>query len=146
LSTNFDDFHELVNTISNSKYKIVSGSRINRMGADIAKESARKIISQGINFVIRKTLGMEFKDTQCGAKIMHKEIVEKTFQKKFLTKWLFDVEIFMRMKKIYGKQEAIDLICEQPLNRWVHMDGSKLSFKDSLKIVGQIGQIAFHYN
>lgn len=146
LSTNFDDFHELVNTISNSKYKIVSGSRINRMGADIAKESARKIISQGINFIIRKTLGMDFKDTQCGAKIMNKEIVEKTFQKKFLTKWLFDVEIFMRMKKIYGKQGAIDLICEQPLNRWVHMDGSKLSFKDSFKIVGQLGQIAFHYN
>ncbi|WP_367773199.1 glycosyltransferase [Flavobacterium sp. WC2421] len=146
LSTNFDDFQELVNTISNSKYKIVSGSRINRMGADIAKESARKIISQGINFIIRKTLGMDFKDTQCGAKIMHKEIVEKTFQKKFLTKWLFDVEIFMRMKKIYGKQGAIDLICEQPLNRWVHMDGSKLSFKDSFKIVGQIGQIAFYYN
>jgi hypothetical protein len=56
---------------------------------------------------------MEFKDTQCGAKIMHKEIVEKRFRKKFLTKWLFDVEIFMRMKKIYGKQGAIDLICER---------------------------------
>jgi len=145
LSTNFDDFNDLVNTISNSKYKIVSGSRINRMGANIAKESARKIISQGINLIIRKTLGMDFKDTQCGAKIMHKEIVEKTFQKKFLTKWLFDVEIFMRMKKIYGKQESIDLICEKPLNRWVHMDGSKLSFKDSFKIIGQIGQIALHY-
>jgi hypothetical protein len=35
---------------------------------------------------------MDFKDTQCGAKIMHKEIVEKRFRK-FLTKWLFDVEI-----------------------------------------------------
>lgn len=146
LSTNFDDFKRLVNTISNSKYKIVSGSRINRMGADIAKKSARKIISQCINFIIRKTLGMDFQDTQCGAKIMNREIIEKTFQKKFLTKWLFDVEIFMRMKKIYGKQEAVNLICEQPLNRWVHMDGSKLSLKDSLKIVGQIGQIAFHYN
>jgi DNA-binding response OmpR family regulator len=146
LSTNFDDFNDLVNTISNSKYKIVSGSRINRMGADIAKQSARKLISQGINFIIRKTLGMDFKDTQCGAKIMHKEIVEKTFQKKFLTKWLFDVEIFMRMKKTYGKEEAIRLICEKPLDRWVHMDGSKLSFKDSFKIVGQIGQIALYYN
>lgn len=145
LSTNLEDFDELVKTISNSKYKIVSGSRINRMGADIAKESARKIISQGINLIIRKTLGMDFKDTQCGAKIMHKEIVEMTFQKKFLTKWLFDVEIFMRMKKIYGKQEAINIICEKPLNRWVHMDGSKLSFKDSFKIIGQIGQIAVHY-
>jgi glycosyltransferase involved in cell wall biosynthesis len=146
LSTDFKDFNDLVNTISNSKYKIVSGSRINRMGADIAKQSARKLISQGINFIIRKTLGMDFKDTQCGAKIMHKEIVEKTFQKKFLTKWLFDVEIFMRMKKIYGKEEAISLICEKPLDRWVHMDGSKLSFKDSFKIVGQIGQIALYYN
>lgn len=145
LSTNFDDFKGLVSTIANSQYKIVSGSRINRMGANIAKESARKIISQGINFIIRKTLEMDFKDTQCGAKIMDKEIVEKTFQEKFLTKWLFDVEIFMRMKKVYGFKEAQNLICEKPLNRWVHMDGSKLSFKDSLKIVGQIGQIALHY-
>jgi len=145
LSTNFDDFDELVQTITNSNYKIVSGSRINRMGANIAKESARKIISQGINLFIRKTLGMDFKDTQCGAKIMTKEIVEKTFQKKFLTKWLFDVEIFMRMKKVYGNEKAKEFICEKPLNRWVHMDGSKLSFKDSFKIVGQIGQIALHY-
>jgi hypothetical protein len=116
------------------------------MGADIAKESARKIISQTINFIIRKTLGMEINDTQCGAKIMTKEIVEKTFQKKFLTKWLFDVEIFMRMKKEYGAEEAKKLICEKPLNRWVHVDGSKLSIKDSFKIIGQIGQIAIHYN
>jgi CheY-like chemotaxis protein len=146
LSTNFDDFQDLVTTISNSNYKIVSGSRMSRMGADIAKESARKIISQTINFIIRKTLGMEINDTQCGAKIMTKEIVENTFQKKFLTKWLFDVEIFMRMKKLYGIEEAKKLICEKPLNRWVHVDGSKLSFKDSFKIIGQIGQIAVHYN
>ncbi|MBP6754724.1 MAG: glycosyltransferase [Bacteroidia bacterium] len=147
LSTSLEDFKELVSTISNSnsKYKIVSGSRISRMGADIAKESARAIISKSINFIIRKTLGMEFNDTQCGAKIMNKEIIEKAFQKKFLTKWLFDVEIFMRMKKIYGIEKAKKMICEKPLNRWVHMDGSKLSFRDSFRIVGQIGQIAIHY-
>ncbi len=115
------------------------------MRADIAKESARAIISKTVNFIIRKTLGMNFKDTQCGAKIMTKEIVEKTFQKQFLTKWLFDVEIFMRMKKEYGAEQAKKLICEKPLDRWIHADGSKLSFKDSLKIVGQIGQIAIHY-
>ncbi len=88
---------------------------------------------------------MDFKDTQCGAKIMTKEIVEKTFQKKFLTKWLFDVEIFMRMRNSYGLETAKSFICEKPLNRWIHMDGSKLSFKDSFKILGQIGQIAVHY-
>ncbi len=145
LATNFDDFDELVQTINNSNYKIVSGSRICRMGAAIQKESARKIISNSINLIIRKALKMNFKDTQCGAKIMTKEIVEKTFQKKFLTKWLFDVEIFMRMKKVYGNEKAKNLICEKPLNRWMHVDGSKLSFKDSIKIVGQISQIVLHY-
>lgn len=145
LSTNFDDFQDLVTTISTSKFQIVSGSRMSRMGADITKESARAIISKTINFIIRKTLGMEINDTQCGAKVMTKEIVENTFQNKFMTKWLFDVEIFMRMKKVYGSQKAQELICEQPLKRWIHADGSKLSMKDSVKIVGQIGQIALHY-
>jgi CheY-like chemotaxis protein len=145
LSTNFDDFKDLVSEISNSKFKIVSGSRMTRMGANIEKESSRSIISKMVNLIIRKTLNMNFKDTQCGAKIMTKELIHATFQKKFITKWLFDVEIFMRMKKIYGKNEAKDLICEKPLNRWIHADGSKLSFKDSLQIMLQIGQIALHY-
>ncbi|QYJ67566.1 glycosyltransferase [Flavobacterium litorale] len=145
LSTDFADFHELVKTISNSDYQIVSGSRIARVGANITKESARKIISQTINLIIRKTLGMPFRDTQCGAKIMTRRVVNHTFQRKFLTKWLFDVEIFMRMRNLYGLKEAQDMLCEKPLNRWIHADGSKLSFRDSLKIVGQIGQIALHY-
>jgi len=51
----------------------------------------------------------------------------------------------MRMKKIYGDEETKKIVCEQPLKRWIHADGSKLSFKDSLKIVFQIGHIAIHY-
>lgn len=145
LSTDFRDFDDLVKTLENSNFKIVSGSRISRMGANITKESARKIISMTINMIIQKILGMPFKDTQCGAKIMDREIVTNMFQKKFVTKWLFDVEIFMRMRRHYGKEEAKRLICEQPLKRWIHADGSKLSMKDSVKIVGQLAQIAYKY-
>lgn len=115
------------------------------MGADITKESARKIISMTINMIIQKILGMPFKDTQCGAKIMDREIASTMFNKKFITKWLFDVAIFMRMRKHYGKNDAKRMICEQPLKRWIHADGSKLSMKDSVKIVGQLAQIALVY-
>jgi|LakMenE18May11ns_1017448.scaffolds.fasta_scaffold9945737_2 CheY-like chemotaxis protein len=145
LSTNFEDFDALVDTIDASNFKIVSGSRITRMGAEIKKKSARAIISNAINFIIRKTLGMDFKDTQCGAKIMTIDVIEDTFQTKFLTRWLFDVEIFMRMRKKYGLEKAKTLLCEKPLNRWVHKDGSKVSYNDSFKILSQIVQIAFHY-
>jgi len=49
------------------------------------------------------------------------------------------------MRKHYGKEKVLQLICEQPLKRWIHADGSKLSMKDSAKIVGQLAKIAFTY-
>ncbi|WP_339729211.1 response regulator [Maribacter stanieri] len=145
LSTDFRDFDDLVETLDQSNFKIVSGSRMSRMGADITKESARKIISMTINLIIRTILRMPFNDTQCGAKVMDRSVVPLLFEKKFITKWLFDVEMFIRMRKHYGKVEAKKLICEQPLKRWIHADGSKLSMKDSVKIVGQLAKIAFVY-
>jgi glycosyltransferase involved in cell wall biosynthesis len=146
LSTDLADFDDLVITIENNdKYKIVSGSRISRMGANITKESARKIISMTINFIIRKILSMDFKDTQCGAKIFHKDVIDVSFGEKFVTQWIFDVEIFRRITLHFGLEKAKEMLCEQPLKRWIHADGSKLSMKDSVKIVGQLGQIAWHY-
>ena len=145
LSTDFKDFDDLVKTIETSDYKIVSGSRISRMGANITKESARQIISLTINYIIQKILGMKFKDTQCGAKIMDRDIVQQMFKDEFITRWLFDVEIFMRMKKFYG-EDVKNMICEQPLKKWIHADGSKLSMKDSFKILGQLVRIAKHYH
>jgi len=145
LSTDLADFDDLVKTIETSDFKIVSGSRISRMGANITKESARKIISLTINFIIRKILKMDFKDTQCGAKIFHKDVIDIAFGEKFVTQWIFDVEIFKRMSIHFGLKKAKAMLCEQPLKRWIHADGSKLSMKDSVKIVGQLGQIAWVY-
>tara|TARA_R110002049_G_C9124187_1_gene558595 strand:+ start:415 stop:1635 length:1221 start_codon:yes stop_codon:yes gene_type:complete len=145
LSTDLSDFDDLVKTIETTDYKIVSGSRISRMGADITKESARKVISLTINYIIRKILSMDFKDTQCGAKIFHKDVIEVSFKDKFVTQWIFDVEIFKRITLHYGLEKAKEMLCEQPLKRWIHADGSKLSMKDSIKIVGQLGQIAWTY-
>lgn len=145
LSTDLSDFNELVNTLESSDYQIVSGSRIHRMGATITKQSARKIISKTINLIIQGLLGMGFKDTQCGAKVMDRNLAAAVLTGKFVTKWLFDVEIFVRIRAIYGKERAKALICEQPLKRWIHADGSKLSMRDSVTILGQLTRIAWHY-
>ena len=146
LSTDLADFDDLVKTMEdNPEFKIVSGSRISRMGANITKESARKIVSLTINFIIRKILSMDFKDTQCGAKIFRKDVINIAFSKKFVTQWIFDVEIFKRMTIHFGLKKAKTMLCEQPLKRWIHTDGSKLSMKDSIKIVMQLAQIAWVY-
>jgi len=145
LSTDLADFDDLVKTIEHSNFKIVSGSRISRMGANITKESARKVISLTINFIIRSILRMDFVDTQCGAKIFSKDVIKIAFSKKFVSQWIFDVEIFKRMSQHFGLKEVKKMLCEQPLKRWIHAGGSKLSIKDSVKIIGQLGQIAWVY-
>ena len=145
LSTGLSDFDDLVSTIENSDYKIVSGSRISRMGAKIIKSSDRNIISLIINFIIRRILKMDFNDTQCGAKIFSKDVIDIAFKKKFVTKWIFDIEIFKRMTVNFGLEKAKEILCEQPLKRWIHVEGSKLSMKDSIKIVYQLFQIAWTY-
>jgi len=145
LSTDFCDFEELVRTIESSNYKIVSGSRIDRMGANISKNSFRGIISKTINFFICSLLQMNFKDTQCGAKVFRKDIINISFKNHFVSKWLFDIEIFLRLKKHYSLKKVEKMICEKPLNRWIHVDGSKLSFTDSLKILLQLFKIGWNY-
>jgi CheY-like chemotaxis protein len=145
LSTNFDDFDDLIKIMNHSSFKIVSGSRMARMGANITKECSREIISLTINFIIRKILSMDFKDTQCGAKVFHRDVIDIAFEKKFVTQWIFDVEIFKRITQHYGLKKARKMLCEQPLKRWIHADGSKLSLKDSIKIIGQLAQIAWIY-
>ncbi len=145
LSTDLSDFDGLVQTLAKSDFKMVNGSRIARMGANIHKDGARQIISKTINLIIRNILGMPFQDTQCGAKVMTPQIAKIVFENKFLTRWLFDVEIFLRLKKKFGLDKSVAMLCEQPLKRWVHEDGSKLSMKDSIKIFGQLMQIAVSY-
>lgn len=146
LSTNLSDFDDLVTTIEDSKYKVVSGARISRIGATISRKNSRKLATITINFFIRMLLSMDFKDTQCGAKIFQKDVIELLFREQFVSKWLFDVELFMRMKKHFKIAKAKELICEKPLTRWVHVDGSKLSLKESLKILFQMAKIYRHYN
>jgi CheY-like chemotaxis protein len=145
LSTNLIDFDNLVSTIEKFNYKIVSGARISRMGAKITKMPLRNIISLLINVVVRKILKMNFRDTQCGAKVFSKDVIELIFGKRFITRWVFDVEIFKRISLHFGLKTAKKMVCEQPLKRWIHASGSKLSMNDSFKIVVQLIQIFWYY-
>ncbi len=141
LSTDFEDYKDLVQALSNSSYEIVAGSRIARVGANIKKASSRAVISTVVNQLIQSILNMPFQDTQCGAKVMTRKVAEHQFNEPFVTSWLFDVELFLRIKEHFPNIPANDLICELPLKRWVHEEGSNLSMKDSFKILGQLAKL-----
>lgn len=146
LSTDFKDFKDLVKTLkSNNKLSVVFGSR-NSGGTGIERNFLRGLFSNVIKAFILSILGLPIRDTQCGAKVFTKAIIPVVYGEEFSSRWLFDVEIFLRLKAYFGKQNVMSLIQEQPLMRWVHVDDSKLGLKDSLIIPARLLHIWSRYN
>lgn len=147
LSTNFEDFSALVNTLDqNNHLGFVFGSRAKEASDNIQKDEFRAIISKLINILIVFILGLSIADTQCGAKVFRANLVPLFFGKAFKTKWLFDVEMFLRLIKYFGKAKTSEMILEQPLNQWIHVEDSKLGLKDSLEIPLRLLSIWVNYN
>lgn len=134
LSTNFKDFKALVRTLKkNNNLDMVYGSRKKGHGK-IQRSFFRYIFSQITKLLINVILGLPVEDTQCGAKVFRRRIIPVICNMPFKTKWLFDVEIFIKLKHYYGKKQVLSKIREQALKRWVHVDNSKLGIRDALQI------------
>lgn len=98
--------------------KAIMGSRVLRLGGEIRRSSLRHYLGRGFATVASMMLGIRCYDSQCGAKIFHKSILPIAFGAPFISKWVFDVEILLRLEKIQ--------IIEVPLRKWEDVPGSKI--------------------
>ncbi len=119
--------------------KAVIGSRAKRPGASIRRTFKRKVTSFIMRGMIRFLLHSPVFDTQCGAKVFTRELASEIFEKPFISKWLFDVELLRRI----GKKRFRSSVRILPLKQWHDVPGSNLGFKDSLQIFCDLFKIAF---
>jgi dolichyl-phosphate beta-glucosyltransferase len=90
-------------------------------------------------------LGFEVYDSQCGAKLLRVEMAPVLFGDPFLTRWLFDLEMLVRLRNKVG-MSAIDITREVPLGRWEEVGGSKLGLSDMINVPLELLKIRAHYN
>jgi len=128
------------------QFGAIVGSRIQRLGANIKRDDNRSIFSSIIKKFIRIILKTSFQDTQCGAKIFHRNLVPFLFNQSFMTPWLFDVEIFLRLQKKFGKTSLQKGVLEFPLMHWTEVGDSRLKLKHTIKIPMQLLKLYFQYN
>ncbi len=128
------------------RFGAVVGSRIPRLGAAINREDSRSFVSAIIKMIIRRILKANFQDTQCGAKIFHRSLVPFLFNQAFMTPWLFDVEIFLRLQKKFGKTTLQNGVLEFPLMQWDEVGDSRLKLKDTIKIPLQLSRLYYKYH
>jgi hypothetical protein len=84
--------------------------------------------------IISSILGLNVYDTQCGCKIFKKQLSLVLFEQKFISRWLFDVELFKRMIYLFGREKAIEKMAEVPLKNWVEKGNSKVKFSYFFKM------------
>lgn len=106
--------------------KFVFASRILKIGSVIERKFSRFVFGRIIATVISNILDVKVYDTQCGCKVFQKELGLLLFQEPFISKWLFDVELFSRILCEYGKENALQIMDEIPVKQWIDKGGSKV--------------------
>lgn len=130
---------------SNPKLEIIFCSRIKRLGANIKRKPQRHLLGRIFATFASLILGLPIYDTQCGAKIIKTNSVPVVCGERFLTSWLFDTEILLRLRN-KQKEHAADLIYEYPVSKWQDVPGSKLKIIHMIIIPFQLLKIHFRYN
>jgi dolichyl-phosphate beta-glucosyltransferase len=120
---------------------LIAGSRISRMGANIARYWFRHYFGRIFATVVSEMLKLRFYDTQCGAKLLKNNILNQIFDQPFLSPWLFDVELIFRLKQIKSIRQPEKYIYELPLHQWIEKGDSKIKLKDLLKIPYELWKI-----
>ena len=126
LATSLEECYQLTDYVE-GKISLVFGSRILKLDNNIKRKWYRFFFGRLVATAISKSLKLSLYDSQCGCKIFDTSLADKIFVEPFLSKWLFDVEIFFRAIKIYGRKNIKEHIKEVPLNEWVDTPDSRVS-------------------
>lgn len=123
LSTSLNEFFNLNEVLASKGLDFVLGSRIKKIDTVIERSFFRHIVGRIIATFIDWKFKLGVYDTQCGAKIFRSAVIEKIVDEPFRTKWFFDVELLLRIRKNYPGYNASEI----PLSKWQNVLNSKLS-------------------
>ena len=132
LSAPLSELIRLYQIIKKENLAFVFGARVAVYGSKIKRLAVRHYLGRVFASMASVLLNMVIYDTQCGLKIFRTDIAEQLFNKSFLSRWLFDVEIIARLKLKYNEYDLINIMREIPLYEWVEKGDSKIKLEEIL--------------
>lgn len=141
LSTSLDEFLNLAEIAKQEQADYVFGSRIKMLNYLIHRSAIRHICGRMLSTIIDFRYQLSIYDTQCGAKLFTPAIVKIITRTPFKTKWLFDVEIFLRIRETNMTVKGLEI----PLKKWADPGKSKISLLSFPKICGEYVRLIKYY-
>jgi len=98
----------------------------------------RQLFGRIFNLMLRITLGLTFRDTQCGFKAFTRRAAQTIFPLQTVERWGFDPELLYLAKKFGFK------IAEVPV-AWAHSEGTRISpLRDGIRMFGEMLKIRWN--
>lgn len=115
-------------------------SRVRMRGRHIQRSTTRHAVGR----TIATTLSLRYRDlpydSQAGMKFFRNtEQIDNALSWPFQTRWLFDVELYARLEKQFGA--GTGWLWEEPLDSWSHVEGSKVSSREFMRISVEIAKL-----
>lgn len=134
LATPLEELTAFLSTIeSRPEVELVMGARIKLLGRRVVRRLARHYLGRVFATAASITLRLGVYDTQCGAKLFRvTPMLPQIFAEKFISRWIFDVEIIARMVAAHrnGGSPVENAIYELPLLEWQDVGGSRIKLMD----------------
>lgn len=120
-STPPESFYDLILSLKNAHGAIAD--RWNKKSIIKTKQTIlRRFISRGFNFIVRSLFLLSYRDTQCGAKIFRRGILEKVVPKLGSSEWSFDIDLLFYMRREKARIKSVPTV-------WEDKKESKLNLK-----------------
>ncbi len=122
MSTPPEAYYDLIRKIN--AYDGTIADRWNKRSVITPKQSGfRRFVSRGYNWIVRSLFLFPYRDTQCGAKVFKREVLEKNISKLATSNWGFDIALLYCLKKeSHAKIKSIPTV-------WHDEVGSKVNLK-----------------
>ncbi len=121
---------------------MIIGSRIYRLGAHIKRNVIRHIIGRILMTMVYSAVDFIVYDSQCGAKIMTAAAAGAITDKPFITRWLFDLEMLIRLQRFRQQDSLAGIVYEYPLAEWHETGHSKVRI---LSVLIDLFRFFFYY-
>ncbi len=148
LATPLDQIAEFLKVFdARPEIEMVFASRVRLLGRSISRDPRRHYVGRVGATLISQSLGLAVYDTQCGAKLFRvSDSMRDIFSRRFLSRWIFDVEIIARFIERRTRDVAAGAIYELPIMVWHDVKGSKVKSTDFLRALKDLWKIHRAYN
>lgn len=111
-------------------------------GSDMSPKQplSRRVASRCFNLMVRILFGLKLTDTQCGAKLFRREVIEPVLENLGVTNWAFDVDMLFQAKRLGASIREIPTV-------WHDIAGSKIEIgRASLNMTVALARLRMFYS